>query len=230
MTTKVLLKSVSGGVGKSFLAANLANQLFSQQQKVVLFEVSFCPVLPVFFGSRQLSSEIPPWKIQQYKLHDDFTLFCLKVDHTRPLSGVESLFRKALSGINDLHYTVIIDAQCGLESLFDSGQISLSLEVVACEPCSIATARVHESDYVILNKKDLRSPLSKDGVTLSRELFGDRLLCEIHFDMAIQEAYANKQLLSAYAPASPALQDLIRLSAQVSERLPQRGVLEPQPA
>lgn len=219
MSKNIVLKSVSGGVGKSFIAANLANSLFRQKQKVVLVEVSFCPVLPGYFGAKQIATQTPAWKFQRYKLHDDFSLFCLRVDHSRALSSIDMYVRNALNSVNELQFVSIIDVQSGLDSLIDASLMDFPVEVISCEPCSIATATNVVNGHCILNKKDLRSALSHDSVAAVRQLFGDKLLCEIHFDISVQEAFAHKQLLSIYAPESPANHDIGRLATQLIELL-----------
>ena len=219
MNTKILLKSKSGGVGKSFVAASLASALFKENSKVVLVEVCCHSVLPVYFGASSPISNTPKWSFQKHQLHEDFLLLSVIIDHTKPLANLEVILGRALSSVNEFNYLTVLDLQTGFEDGFSPDYFDISIEVVACDPTSVFTSSETNTDHIVLNKKDLRTKLANDTVHTARDLFGERLLCEIHFDSNVSEAFAHKQLLSRYLPSSPVNMDIERLALKLSEKL-----------
>jgi MinD-like ATPase involved in chromosome partitioning or flagellar assembly len=70
----------------------------------------------------------------------------------------------------------------------------------------------------VLNKADLRRPLTESAAAFLRHVAGARFAGEVRRDEAAPEAFAALELLPDYEPASAAWHDIDRLAAEIELR------------
>lgn len=253
--TRIAIYSDAGGVGKSFIAANLAYNLFQQGAIISLCEMSTHKLLPIHFGSSleeaaKLNSvyqseqsagyQIKMKKLDTFSLHKDFTLVSLgamaDIDSDASVVSAMKWSERIYSGKG----IMIFDLPTGVRFEHGKTLFDIELEVISADPVSLsASYQRHRSDsdneneyrlakerYSVLNKMDLRSELSQDAVSMAENLFSDRLLGCIHFDTAVPESFAHNSLVSEYAPHSQACIDVRNLSGIVYELIRE---LSPEP-
>ena len=243
---RIALYSTTGGVGKSFIAANLASSLFQRGFTVVLCELSSLGLLPMHFGGglqvdTQTVQNPKEQHINAYSLHKDFVLLTPNPSvSSTPAELLLAAVNQAnkLSGANGV---IILDIPTALQFKNKSPLFNVGLEVVSADPVSVAAVcntklfgkncearyRMAHEDYIILNKKDLRSTLSNDSAMLTETLFGDRLLGSIHYDATVSEAFAHKCLVGQHSSQSQAAADINELTSTLENLLrPPSGTIQ----
>ena len=237
MTMKsIAVYSTSGGAGKSAIAANLASALFYHGTTVILCELSPSCLLPIHFGgdlkdrNHALENEADQ-KICRHSLHKDFTLF---TPNTFITSTSNELLTAAMYQANKLHAVngvMILDIPTNLQLQQESPLFDIGLEIVSADPVSVAAVfnkklftkardsknKVAHNDYIVINKQDFRSDLSKDSAVAIEHFFSSRLLGNIHYDSAVPEAFSHKSLVSEYAPHGQATKDIGELASTVKD-------------
>lgn len=248
---RIAVYSGTGGVGKSFIAANLASSLFQRGVRVALCELSPHNLMSMHFGGSLVADDVrehdkgamranrnvPPLHENQHfhthVLHADFTLLAAKAG---PGHAFEERLTAALQLAERTHGMgglMILDMPTNMRPAKDELIVDVELQIVAAEPVSVAAAcRRHQTrnaldsgpgrargHYVVINKIDLRSDLSRDAATVAESLFGNAVISCIHYDTAVPEAFAHKSLLNDYAPHSQAGMEISELSRVFADLL-----------
>jgi len=170
---------------------------------------------------------------RSHVLHADFTLLTANYDSGHLL---DERLTAALQHAGRKHHMgelIVVDMPTNMRLAQKDISFDIELEIIAAEPASIsaachrhqsknvfkATSGLAHGHYVIINKKDLRSELSRDAAVMAESLFGESVISCIHYDAAVSEALAHKSLLNDYAPHSQAAMDIDELSRTIANVL-----------
>ena len=166
---RIAIYSASGGVGKSFIAANLAASLFQRGFPVVLCELSSSSLLPVHFGgglqmqndtskgvdepgsdkvegsnelagSNEVAANNEVESLQTFSLHRDFVLL---TPNPSVGSTSDQLLLAAVHQAKKLQRDngfIIFDIATHTQFNNKSPLFNLGLEIVAADPVSVAAA------------------------------------------------------------------------------------------
>lgn len=244
---RIAVHSSAGGVGKSFVSANLAYSLFRSGVNVALCDLSCEQSMLMYFGSSvfssnsdvsQLSTSKTDSEISEslgfscYRLHDCFLVYALKGGSDVSLESRLESALKIYEHKSHVMDALILDIPTNLSvSKFQQG-IDVLLEVVAADPMSLSTAISHHASQglvsgddqeinrlVVVNKKDLRSQVLLDASHTAEIIFNDSLISSIHYDTAVPESYANKVLLHDYSPECQANLNIEDLASSLVDTL-----------
>lgn len=224
----ILCHSPKGGVGTSFIAAQLAIALAGKGHDVTAVDFTYQDALKLFFG---LLPTQPLMEMGQ------------ATSQSMVVSGVELLSAHSLS--RDPHFREIL-ARPG-HSPFESDKLFIA-DVAAGDretkelllphamlhictllprPGSLAaltkvqpgtpTIELPRTVFV-LNQLDDTHRLSRHSHVFIRELFGDKLIGTVRRDEGVNEAAAMFEPTAKFAPASAALTDLKTLALAVEAR------------
>jgi cellulose biosynthesis protein BcsQ len=224
----LLCHSPKGGVGTSFIAAQLAIALAERGHEVTALDFTFQDSLKLYFGL------LPAQPLPNMVTH---------VGEATVVSGVELLaahelgtdpgFRKRLNAdaaspfAGDRFY--IADLAAGDRETKDMLLPHALLHICVMDPrpgSLVALSKVQpgtptielENTAFILNQLDDTHRLSRHSHIFLRELVGDRLIGTVRRDEAVNEAAAMFEPIGRFAPASVALADLAKLAIAVERR------------
>lgn len=225
----ILVHSPKGGVGSTFLTAQLAMHLAERGHQVTAIDFTYQDSLKLHFGmlpSQTLAG-------MTYAPGD-----------TMVVSGVELLNGHALTedkrfldvldqddpGLFDPHRITLLDIASGSRTLKTRLLSHCDLHICPLLPFagSLATlplvepgtpVAMLEKTAFVLNQLDDTRRLSRHSHSFIRELLGDSLLGTVRRDEAVNEALAMFEPIARFAPSSVVRVDLDRLAHSVERRL-----------
>lgn len=225
----ILFHSPKGGVGSSFIAAQLAMQLAERGHQVTAIDFTYQGALKLNFAilpSQSLAN--------MSRTPGDVTVVNgVELLNGFPLAG-DADFRAALAaGSTDIfnpRHVTIVDVESGdtaLKSIFYA-RCDLHICTLLPQAASLATLPLVvegtptialEKTAFVLNTIDDTRRLSRDSNKFVRELLGDALVATIRRDESVNEALARFEPLSKFAPNSIVHGDVARLAVAVEGRL-----------
>ena len=225
--TLIISHCAKGGVGTTFLAAQLALALAQRGPQVTAIDFTYQDSLKLHFGllPRQFApgleaSRSSPLAIAGVEL---VNAYAERLDPAF-LAAVRA---GGLPVAPDR--LVIADIAAGDSELFQAlyPLADLHLAALLPEPASLASlTRLHgdtpipqmQRTALVLNQLDDRRKLSRHSHRFIKELFGDQLIGTIRRDEAVQEALALFEPLPKVAPNSVAVPDIAALVDAVLAR------------
>lgn len=226
--TLIISHSAKGGVGTTFLAAQLALALAQRGPQVTAIDFTYQDSLKLHFGllPRQFApgleaSRSGPLAIAGVEL--------VNAHAERIAPGFLATVRASGGLPVAPDRLVIADIAAGDSELFQAlyPLADLHLAALLPEPASLASlTRLHgdtpipqmQRTALVLNQLDDRRKLSRHSHRFIKELFGDQLIGTIRRDEAVQEALALFEPLSKVAPNSVAVPDIAALADAVLAR------------
>ncbi|AHE54903.1 cellulose synthase operon protein YhjQ/BcsQ [Sphingomonas sanxanigenens] len=225
----ILFHSPKGGVGSSFLAAQLAIQLAQRGHQVTAIDFTFQGALKLNFAMLPSQS-----LANMSRTPGDVTV----VNGVELLNGYdlaqERDFREALAaghaGLFNPEHITIADVASGdreMKSiLYDRCDLHIctlmpEAAALATLPLVVpgtATVALRKTAFV-LNAIDDTRRLSRDSNRFVRQLLGDALIANVRRDEAVNEALARFEPLTKAAASSPIHGDVARLAVAVEQRL-----------
>jgi len=224
----ILVHSPKGGVGSTFVAAQLALHLARQGHQVSAIDFTFQDSLKLFFNMLPSQSLLDMIDTQSealvvsgvslangYTLSRDpaFRELLLQTDST-PFGGDRITIADVASGDRDLKALLLPHAVLHLCVLLPRPAALATLTKI--EP-GIPAVELKKTVFV-LNQLDDRRRLSRDTHSFVRELFGPQLIGTVRRDEAVNEALAMFEPIEKFAPSSAVLPDLLALCGAVEER------------
>jgi chromosome partitioning protein len=227
--TLILIHSPKGGVGTTFLTANLAMQLAQNGRHVTAIDFTCQESLKLHFG--MLPSQ--PLVDMTYRAGD-----AMVVGGVDLLSGAriarEQRFIDLLAGevpeLIDPERITVADVASGDTEL--KARLLRHAVIHICPlsptPAALATlplvepgtpTKALEKTAFVLNLLDDTRRLSRHTHSFLRELFGGALIGTVRRDEAVNEALASFEPVAKFAPSSVIRADIERLARAVEERL-----------
>lgn len=224
----LLCHSPKGGVGTSFIAAQLAILLAGRGHEVTALDFTYQDALKLHFGL------LPAQPLPNMADH---------VGEATVVSGVELLsahdlgrdqaFRNRLGGEGASPFAgerlYIADVAAGDRELKELLLAHALLHICPLHPRPGSLALLPKiqpgtptialpKTVFVLNHLDDTHRLSRHSHIFLRELVGDRLIGTVRRDESVNEAAAMFEPIARFAPASVALTDLARLAVAVEQR------------
>jgi cellulose synthase operon protein YhjQ len=247
--TLVCFVSPKGGVGKTTLAANVANELARRGQRVIALDIDPQNSLRLHFGvslgdnegfTRHLA-ERPDWRdhlratpsgisLLPYGRSDMAEAIALTVALVEEPSLLQWPIDEMLANPD---ICVVVDTPPGpsslLTALLPRTDLVVNVLLVDATSTSLIPSVESSSSYAtrepgsdvgfILNQFDPRTRLGGVIADAATQHLGDRLLGMVYRDEHVAEAVAARKLLADYAPASKANHDIAAISRAVQNRL-----------
>ncbi|MET0249942.1 MAG: cellulose synthase operon protein YhjQ/BcsQ [Sphingobium sp.] len=224
----LLCHSPKGGVGTSFIAAQLAILLAQRGHEVTALDFTYQDALKLYFGL------LPAQRLPDMASHSG---------EATVVSGVELLsahelgrdpaFARRLAEQGGASFAgeriYIADVAAGdrdtKDLLFPHALLHIcplhprpgSLAALPMVQPGTPTIELEKTVFV-LNHLDDTHRFSRHSHVFLRELVGDRLIGTVRRDEAVNEAAAMFEPISRFAPTSVALADLARLAVAVEQR------------
>ncbi|MET0238656.1 MAG: cellulose synthase operon protein YhjQ/BcsQ [Sphingobium sp.] len=227
--TLVLMQSPKGGVGTSFLTAQLALHLAARGHDVSALDFTYQDALKLYLGF------VPAQEVPDLA---DSTADALVASGVSLIQGFNvsrrSVFRQRLSRGLDIPFDQsrisIIDISAHDRELLDLLTPYCALHICTLMPDAGSLAVLHrvggdapvmslEKTVFVLNKVDGRQRLSRHSQGFLRDLLGDQLIASVRRDEAVNEALARFESIAKYAPSSAILPDLVEFALAVEARL-----------
>jgi cellulose biosynthesis protein BcsQ len=201
--------SLSGGVGKTTLAANIGRALHSAGQRVLLVDASGCCLLPFYFGANDLHPGLHTF----FDPHSDCAPLCIiSTDRITPawIAG------EVKAGMDTAYWTIFdlgpaatavlpqILEMCAFVLIPLLPDLNSILSVARIEPL-FESMRRHgagiPSPFYLFNRFDSEDPVDEGAYELVRRQCGGRLLpWFIHNDVEAARAIASRRTVVDYAP------------------------------
>ena len=223
----VICYAAKGGVGTTFLAAQLALGAARRGRQVTAVDLTGQDSLKLHFGVLPKQS-LPDFESSSREMMAiaDVNLIGASASQQK-----NNLRNRAQDGAfaRDNHHIVIADIASGDRDLFDAliPYADLNLSALLPDPASLASLTQLARDVpvpkmrktaFVLNQLDDRRKLSRHTHRFVQEIFGDQLIATVRRDEAVLEALANFETLSKGAPQSVVLPDLEKLTDAVLAR------------
>lgn len=225
----ILMHSPKGGVGNTFLAAQLALSLAARGHEVSALDFTFQDALKLHFA-------FPPEQCVP-DLGDrekEPLVACgvsLRQGHrlaARP--DFEQYLRNPDADPFDEGRVYIADLPSEDQRLPALLMPHCALRICTLTPTAAALATLPkmgqdkpvvllDRTVFILNQMDDRYRLSRHTDNFMRDIFGDRFIARIRRDEAVNEALARFEPVAKYAPESAALPDIAQFALAVERRL-----------
>jgi cellulose synthase operon protein YhjQ len=217
--------SLSGGVGKTSLAATLGRALASQGERVVLTDTTSHGLLPIYFGAQEIrpgvvqafppptASADPPVSVVIHEIagssDEGHSRQALTEDILQDGQGNQRVILDLATGATwvvrrlvDLQPTVLVPMAPDMNSVISMQAIERTFRGIT------------DSDgrtllpYYVLNQFDASLPLHLDVREVFRRQLGDRLLrFAIRRSQSVSESLAEGMTVLDYAPDAPVSQD-----------------------
>ena len=228
----VICYAAKGGVGTTFLAAQLALSAARRGREVTAVDLTGQDSLKLHFGVLP-SQSVPDFDSSSREMMSiaDVNLIGASASQQKNI-----LLDRAEGGAfaDDDHHLVIADIASGDRDLFDAliPYADLNLSALLPDPASLASLTQLARDVpvpkmtktaFVLNQLDDRRKLSRHTHRFVQEIFGDQLIATVRRDEAVLEALANFEMLSKGAPQSVVLPDLEKLADAVLARCSMAG-------
>ncbi|BBC71897.1 ATPase [Altererythrobacter sp. B11] len=225
--TVILCHAAKGGVGTTFLAAQLALGAARRGRRVTAVDLTGQDSLKLHFGLLPnqflpgfLTATREPLAIADVNLIDGY-------DEQRDPADTAAAVQELCNG--SANEVVIVDIAAGDRALFDLllPDADLHLSALLPEPASLASltrlarevpVSKMEKTALVLNQLEDRRKLSRHTHRFIREVFGDQLIATVRRDEAVPEALATFETLAKSAPQSVVLPDLEALADAVLAR------------
>jgi len=224
----ILVHSPKGGVGSTFVAAQLALHLARKGHQVSAIDFTFQDSLKLFFNMLPSQSLLDMVDTQSealvvsgVSLANGHTLSRDPAFHDLLLQTDGTPF-----GGDRITIADVASDDRALKALLLPHAV-LHICVLMPRPASLATLTKIEpgtpavelkKTVFVLNHLDDRRRLSRDTHSFVRELFGPQLIGTIRRDEAVNEALAMFEPIEKFAPTSAVLPDLLALCGAVEER------------
>ena len=226
----VTLLSLSGGVGKTSMAATLGRALSSLGEKVMMADTNAHGLLPYYFGARDLR----PGAVRTFNPpagSADAPVLMVHYEQDRMVreEGAQNELLQDLADRASSVQRIIVDLASG--GFWLARRLASTrpyfLVPVAPDMNSILTtqsiesvfAEIHDAEgqpvrpHYVLNQFDSALPLHLDVREALRKALGDRLLpVTISRAPAVSEALAEGMTVIDYAPGSAIVDDYMRLA------------------
>jgi chromosome partitioning protein len=225
----VLMHSPKGGVGTTFLTAQLAMHLAERGHEVTAIDLTFQDSLKLYFGVRP-SQATAQWSSDEGDV--------MVVNGVELLNGYAfaheerfaSLLGDAQADPFEPERVTLVDVASGARELKRRLLERCDLHICPLLPLpgSLATLPLVDPDTAttaltktvfVLNQLDDTRRLSRHSHSFVRELLGESLLGSVRRDEGVNEALAMFEPLAKYTPASVVRVDIDRLADAVEERL-----------
>jgi cellulose synthase operon protein YhjQ len=247
--TLVCFASPKGGVGKTTLAANVANELARSGQRVIALDTDPQNSLRLHFGipledteglTRHLAEQ-PDWRrylrgtpsgisLLPYGRSEMAEAIALSVAVAAEPSLLQCPVNEILASPD---ICLVVDTPPGPSSLLIAllPRTDLVVNVLLVDATSISLIPSVESSSgraagepgpdvgFIFNQFDPRTRLGGVIADAATRHLGDRLLGVVYRDEHVAEAVAAQKLLADYAPASKANHDIAAISRAIQNRL-----------
>ncbi|WP_226017348.1 cellulose synthase operon protein YhjQ/BcsQ [Novosphingobium sp. FKTRR1] len=220
----IVVQGLRGGVGTTFLAANIAIAFAQAGREATALDFAAHGTLPLHFG---LPLDHPIAQIDGNPLEDSAPLgvtlraaaqFAAKGDLAAALASGEIRF----SG----EQVVVADLATADEAtramLLPYAALDIRVLSATAESLSVLPHVLDEASdrtFYLINMADDTRRFCRHMAGFLRELLGDRLLGSIRRDEAVIEAGAMLQPLAKYAPSSASLKDVQTLVHDLVPRL-----------
>ena len=235
----IVCHSAKGGVGTTFIAAQLALRIAKRGHAVTAIDFTYQDSLKLHFGllPKQTLPSLAQGSSQPLAIADVELFHAYK--ERREAGFFESLERNGLPVAEDRF--LIVDVSANDRQLFDVLYPLADLHIAAMlpDPASLASlTRLHgdspitgmDCTALVLNQLDDRRKLSRHSHRFVKELFADQLIGTIRRDEGVAEALAMFETLEKAAPHSVAPADLELLTEAVLARCENRDVTDLQAA
>jgi chromosome partitioning protein len=226
--TLILVHSPKGGVGSTFIAAQLALGLAQRGQEVAAIDCTYQDSLKLHFGLRPSQSlanvgegEAGALVVSGVALMNGHALSRNGKFRDDPASVEATLFPQSR--------VTIVDVAAGDRDLKDRLMPFATLHVCVLMPTPAALSVLPRIEagtpavaltrsVFVLNQTDDRLRLSRHTQKFVRELFHGALIGTVRRDEAVNEALAMFEQIPRFAPASIVLADLAALIDAVQLR------------
>lgn len=218
----VMVHSLRGGVGTTFLVANLAIGLAKAGKSVAVLDFSQRSTLGLHFGLTP-NVRIPTLDDPALSKDSAYGVMLLQASAS---AGSSALFDGLAQGHFGFDGEMLFLADMGTadETLLESVRTHAALELCVLTPSAEALSDVPSlvatsgPDRVYaVNKVDDTRSFGRHAASLLRELLGGQLVGAIRSDEAVVEAVAMMQPVVRHAPASAAARDINRMCAVIAE-------------
>lgn len=229
----LLCHSPKGGVGTSFIAAQLAMHLARRGHAVTALDFTCQDSLKLFFGLRP-AQMLPEMADAVCDATPGDTIMVQGVNIVSAYRfGQEPQWREPMARRGrspfDGDRLFVADVASGDRAAMETLLPYALLHICPLLPCPAALAALTQVQtgtaalalprtLFVLNQRDDRQRLSRHSHIFLRELFGAALIGTIRHDQAVNEAVAMFETADTYAPASVALADLATLAVAVEAR------------
>ena len=227
----IICHSAKGGVGTTFIAAQLALRIAKRGHSVTAIDFTYQDSLKLHFGllPRQALPSLAQGSSQALAIAD-VELFHA-YEERRKEGFCANVARHGLPVAKDRF--LIVDVSANDRELFDALYPLADLHIAALlpDPASLASmTRLNgdtpitrmERTALVLNQLDDRRKLSRHSHRFVKELFADQLIGTIRRDEGVAEALAMFETLEKAAPHSVAPPDLELLTEAVLARCENR--------
>ncbi len=225
--TLILCHAAKGGVGTTFVAAQLALSIAQRGGQVTAVDFTYQDALKLHFGLLPnqfapgfAASQSEPLAISDVNLINGFA----EKDTEEFLERVRAAGLPVHAG--DIVVADVAAADRGLAELLYE-RADLHLAPLLPDPAALASLTrlagdtpisSREKTALVLNQLDDRRKLSRHSHHFVRELFEDQLIGTVRRDEAAPEALAMFEQLAKYAPSSVVLPDIEDLTDAVLSR------------
>lgn len=224
----ILCHSPKGGVGTSFIAAQIAIQLAARGHEISVLDFTWQDTLKLFFGLLPTQAlpdmadmAADPIAVAGVELFSAYNLArtpsfaeALQQGDRSPFHSNRVYIADVAAGDRDTRDMLLPHALLHLCTLHPR---PASLAVLPKVQPGTPTVDLPRTLFV-LNHIDDTHRLSRHSHIFMRELVGDRLAGTVRRDEAVNEAAAMFEPLARFAPASVALADLEKLAKAVEQR------------
>jgi len=236
----LLCHSPKGGVGTSFIAAQLSILLAERGHEVTALDFTYQDALKLYFGL------LPAHKLPDMASHAGEATVVSGVEllsahepardpafarrlseegGAKPFGGERIYIADVAAGDRDTKALLFPHALLHICPLHPRPGSLAALPMVQPGTPTIEL----EKTVFVLNHLDDTHRFSRHSHVFLRELVGDRLIGTVRRDEAVNEAAAMFEPISRFAPNSVALADLVRLAAAVEQRCGIAKTAEAQP-
>lgn len=226
--TLILAHSPKGGVGTTFIAAQLALGLAQRGHEVAAIDCTFQESLKLHFGLRPAQTlanvgddQSGAMVVSGVALMTGYSLSRDSVFRDDPASVEATLFPRervtivdVAAGDRDLKERLMPFAMLHLCVLTPT---PAALSVLPRIEAGTPTVALTKTGFV-LNQVDDRLRLSRHSSTFFRKLFGDMLIGTVRRDEAVNEALGMFEPIQRLGPASVVLADLAQLTTSIEAR------------
>jgi len=223
----VICYAAKGGVGTTFLAAQLALGAARRGRQVTAVDLTGQDSLKLHFGLLPNQS-LPDFASSSREMMAIADVNLIGASAPQQKKMLRDRAQDGAFAEDDLH-VVIADIASGDRDLFDAliPYADLNLSALLPDPASLASLTQLARDVSIskmkktafvLNQLDDRRKLSRHTHRFVQEIFGEQLIATVRRDEAVLEALANFETLSKGAPQSVVLPDLEKLTDAVLAR------------
>jgi cellulose biosynthesis protein BcsQ len=225
----ILMNSSKGGVGNSFLTAQLALHLAGRGHDVTAIDFTYQDALKMHFGFA------PEQRVPELgcEVSEGLVAFGISLKQGHAVARNEEFRERIAAGAlipTQPHAVTIVDVASEDRALIEILGAHCALHVCTLTPTASALATLpklgedrpvvaQDRMVFVLNQLDDRYRLSRHSTAFLRDILGEQLIARVRRDEAVNEALARFEPISKYAPHSATLPDLALFAAAVEVRL-----------